>query len=145
VDQQDDTAHQYEDQEQHEPDEVENQPERGDDAAKTEALKDEQDPGEDRNPPLQGRAPVGRLTSWALCSQRFRARPSSCAWALGATTFSSSMYTPVRAAASSDRASQTSERAPRSGERKKGTPSVATTFQIPFSFLAKPVRTTRRE
>jgi hypothetical protein len=52
------------------------------------------------------------------------------------------MYSPVRAAALPDSASQTSERAPRSGERRKGAPSVATTFQIPFSFLAKPVRTT---
>ena len=36
---------------------------------------------------------------------------SSWAWSLGVTTRSSSMYFPVRAAASSDRASHTSERA----------------------------------
>ena len=49
--QQDDAADEYEDQEQHEPDDVENQPERGDDAAQAEALKEEQDPSEDRSPP----------------------------------------------------------------------------------------------
>jgi hypothetical protein len=79
----------------------------------------------------QARASAASPTSWALCSQS-SVRLLSWAWALGATTFSSSMYSPVRAAASSDSASQTSERAPRSGERKKGAPSVATTFQIRF-------------
>jgi hypothetical protein len=48
--QQDDAARGDEDQEQHERYEVENEPERGDDAAEAEALKDEQDPRDDRNP-----------------------------------------------------------------------------------------------
>src|ERR1017187_700347 len=53
--QQDDAAHQDEDQEQHGRDEVETEPERGDDAAEAEALEEEQDPGEDRNPPEPAR------------------------------------------------------------------------------------------
>ena len=47
---------QDEDQEQREPDEVQNEPERGDDAAQAEALKEEHDPGEDQSPP----EPAGR-------------------------------------------------------------------------------------
>ena len=38
------------------PDEVQNEPERGDDAAQAEALKEEHDPGEDQSPP----EPAGR-------------------------------------------------------------------------------------
>src|ERR1700683_5203985 len=58
--QQDDAAHENDNQKKHEPDEVENQPERGDDAAESEPLKEEQDPNEHQDPPeptRQGAAP----------------------------------------------------------------------------------------
>jgi hypothetical protein len=69
-------------------------------------------------------AAADRPTSSALCAQSSSASVSSCASAFGRETFSSYTYCPPRVPASGDRASQTSEPAPRCGERRKGPPMV---------------------
>ena len=84
----------------------------------------------------------GSPTSSALRSHRALASASSRAAALGSLTFSSTTYSPVSPAASSESASHTSDRAPRSGERMNGPISVVPSFRIPPSFFPKPVRTT---